>query len=59
MRPLTSVDPMTYETVAKLVQQGGTIYFSVLFLAALAYALWPKKREEFEKAARAPLDAEE
>ena len=50
---------MSYETVARWVQQGGTVYFAVLFVAALAYALWPKKREEFEKAARAPLDAEE
>jgi cytochrome c oxidase cbb3-type subunit 4 len=50
---------MTYETVAKLVQQGGTIYFLVMFVIAAAYAFWPKKREEFEKAARAALDAEE
>ena len=50
---------MTYETVAKFVQQGGTIYFLAMFALASAYAFWPKKREEFEKAARAPLDAEE
>ena len=50
---------MAYETVAKVVQQGGTIYFLVLFLAAAAYAFWPTKLEEFEKAARAALDAEE
>ncbi len=50
---------MTYETVARIVQQGGTVYFVVLFAAAVAYAFWPKKREEFEKAARAALDAEE
>ncbi|MFI4933593.1 MAG: cbb3-type cytochrome c oxidase subunit 3 [Caulobacterales bacterium] len=50
---------MTYEHVAKWVQQGGTVYFTVLFVIAAAYAFWPKKREEFEKAARAPLDAEE
>ena len=50
---------MTYETVARVVQQGGTLYFVLLFAAAVAYALWPRKREEFEKAARAALDAEE
>lgn len=50
---------MTYETVAKLVQQGGTLYFLVMFGIAVGYAFWPKKREEFEKAARAALDAEE
>jgi cytochrome c oxidase cbb3-type subunit 4 len=52
-------DAMTYETVAKAVQQGGTIYFLVLFAAAIAYAFWPRKREEYETAARAALDAEE
>ena len=50
---------MTYETVAKVVQQGGTVYFSFLFLVAAAYAFWPKKKEEFDKASRAALDAEE
>jgi cytochrome c oxidase cbb3-type subunit 4 len=50
---------MTYETVARWVQQAGTVYFTVLFVAVLVYALRPKKRAEFEKAARAPLDAEE
>lgn len=50
---------MTYETVSKLVQQGGTVYFLVLFAAVLVYAFWPKNKEKFEKAARAALDAEE
>ena len=50
---------MTYETVSRIVQQGGTVYFTVLFVVAAAYAFWPKKKEEFDKAARAPLDAEE
>jgi len=50
---------MTYETVAKAVQQGGIVYFLILFAGAAAYAFWPSKREEFDKAARAPLDAEE
>jgi cytochrome c oxidase cbb3-type subunit IV len=50
---------MTYETVAKLVQQGGTVYFTLLFIAVCVYAFWPKNKEKFEKAARAALDAEE
>ena len=50
---------MTYEIVAKWAQQGGTVYFVLMFAAAAAYAFWPTKRDEFEKAARAPLDAEE
>ncbi len=50
---------MTYETVSKLVQQGGTLYFALLFIGVCAYAFWPKNKEKFEKAARAALDAEE
>jgi len=49
---------MTYETVSRFAQQGGALYFSLLFAAALVYALWPKNRARFEKAARAPLDEE-
>ncbi|MFI4976010.1 MAG: cbb3-type cytochrome c oxidase subunit 3 [Caulobacterales bacterium] len=48
-----------YETVSRIVQQGGTVYFALLFLVVLAYALWPKKREEFKRAARLPLDEDE
>ena len=50
---------MTYETVSKLVQQAGTIYFALLFIGVCVYAFWPKNKEKFEKAARAALDAEE
>lgn len=50
---------MTYETMSRLAQQGGTVYFAVLFLCGLAYALWPKKKDEFQRAARLPLEDEE
>ena len=50
---------MTYETVSRAVQQGGTVYFAILFIAVCVYAFWPKNKAKFEKAARAPLDAEE
>jgi cytochrome c oxidase cbb3-type subunit 4 len=50
---------MTYETVSRWVQQGGTVYFALIFLAVCVYAFWPSKQAEFDKAARAPLDAEE
>ena len=49
---------MTYETVSRLAQQGGSIYFSLLFIAAVAYALWPKNRAGFDHAARLPFDEE-
>ncbi len=50
---------MTYETVSRLVQQGGVVYFAILFAAVCVYAFWPKNKATFDKAARAPLDAEE
>jgi cytochrome c oxidase cbb3-type subunit 4 len=50
---------MTYETVARIAQQGGLVYFGLLFLAGAAHALWPAHRETFRKAARTPLEDEE
>ncbi len=50
---------MSYETVSRFAQQGGSIYFCVLFAAALIYALWPRNRSRFDAAARMPLDEED
>jgi cytochrome c oxidase cbb3-type subunit IV len=50
---------MTYETVSRFVQQGGSVYFFLIFLAGVAYAVWPRKRQEFDRAARMPLDEED
>jgi cytochrome c oxidase cbb3-type subunit IV len=50
---------LTYEAVAQFAQQGGTVYFASIFLAGVAYALLPRKREEFQKAAQAPLENDE
>ena len=50
---------MTYETLARFAQQGGSIYFSALFVAVLIYALWPRNRTRFDAAARIPLDEED
>jgi len=49
---------MTYEAVSRFAQQGGAVYFFVIFLAGAAYAFWPRMRDTFDKAARAPLDEE-
>jgi len=53
------VNTMTYETVSRLAQQGGTVYFMVLFLAACVYAFWPRNKAGFDQAARLPLDEED
>lgn len=48
-----------YQTVARIAQQGGSLYFMLLFLAVCAYAFWPRNRETFRRAARAPLSEDD
>ena len=50
---------LTYETVSRFAQQGGTIYFGVLFFAGCAYALWPSRKATFQKLAHLPLEDDE
>jgi cytochrome c oxidase cbb3-type subunit 4 len=50
---------MTYETISRIAQQGGTVYFALLFLVGFAYAMWPKKRDEFHRAAQLPLEEDD
>ena len=47
---------LTYEAVAKFAQQGGTVYFGLIFAAGTLYALWPSRKETFRRMANAPLD---
>jgi cytochrome c oxidase cbb3-type subunit 4 len=53
------VSPVNYETISRFAQQGGALYFGVLFLLVLAYALWPKNKARFEAAAQIPLKDDE
>jgi cytochrome c oxidase cbb3-type subunit IV len=46
---------MTYESVREFVASFGTVYFGLLFTAALVYALLPSRRKLFEEAAQIPL----
>jgi len=48
-----------YEAISRFAQQGGTIYFVVLFLAGVIYALWPRNKEAFQRLARLPLEDDE
>ncbi|OYX30602.1 MAG: cytochrome-c oxidase [Caulobacterales bacterium 32-69-10] len=50
---------LTYETVARFAQQAGTIYFVLIFLAGVGYALWPRHKERFRQAAMTPLQDDE
>ena len=47
---------MTYDTVATVSQVTTLILFIALFFIVIGYALWPKNREKFDKAARTALD---
>ena len=47
---------MTYEAISRFAQQGGALYFGLMFLGVLLYALWPRNKSRFDRAARIPLD---
>ncbi len=53
---MNSLLQLEYETVARFAQQGGTIFFSLMFAAGVAYALWPRHREDFQRLAHLPLE---
>ena len=50
---------LSYEQVARFAQQGGTLYFVVIFLAGVVYALWPKNRQAFRDMAHLPRREDE
>jgi cytochrome c oxidase cbb3-type subunit 4 len=45
----------TYMRLASFAQTWGLVYFVVVFLLVLAYALWPSRQKQFDEAARMPL----
>jgi cytochrome c oxidase cbb3-type subunit IV len=45
----------SYAFFSHFAQTWGLVYFVALFLAAIAYALWPSKQKAFDEAARMPL----
>ena len=53
------MNALTYESVARFAQQGGTLYFALIFIAGCAYALWPRNGEAFDRLARLPLEKED
>jgi cytochrome c oxidase cbb3-type subunit IV len=46
---------VSYEQLAVFAQQGGLVYFFLLFLAVIVYALWPRNKAGFDAAAQIPL----
>ncbi len=49
---------MSYDTVATISQVLSLLMFITMFIAVLAYALWPGNRERFDAAQRGALDLE-
>jgi len=47
---------MSYEAVSYFARTIGLVFLVVLFVAVLAYALWPGNRRKFGRAARLPLE---
>jgi len=45
----------TYRAAAEFAQTWGLVYFVVIFIAVLLYALWPSRKQQFDEAARIPL----
>ncbi len=50
---------LSYEAVAMFAQQGGTIYFGLIFFAGVVYALWPRHKEDFQRLAQLPLEEDD
>ena len=46
---------LEYEHLAAFAQQGGLVYFFVIFLAVVAYAVWPRNKARFDDAAQIPF----
>jgi len=46
---------MTFETALAWSRSTGLIYFLILFVAIVAWALWPRNRSRFEDDARIPF----
>lgn len=50
---------MDYDTLATFSRSWGTIYLMLVFLALCVYALWPRNKDKFDRAARMPLDEDD
>jgi cytochrome c oxidase cbb3-type subunit 4 len=49
---------VSYDAISRFAQQGGAIYFGLLFVGVLIYALWPRNKGRFDRAAQIPFDEE-
>ncbi len=47
---------MTYQEISSFSQSWGLVFLVIMFVAALAYALWPTNKDKFNNAAKSMLD---
>lgn len=47
---------MDYHDLAQFARSWGLVYLFALFIGVVVYALWPRNREKFERAARIPFE---
>jgi cytochrome c oxidase cbb3-type subunit 4 len=47
---------MDYNSVSTFAQSYGLLYLFGLFAIVLVYALWPRNKDKFDKAAHIPLE---
>ena len=47
---------MDHATLATFAQTWGLVFLVAMFATALAYALWPRNKAKFDRAARLPLE---
>ncbi len=46
---------MSYDTISHIAKLGGTVFFTGFFTLTIIYALWPKNKARFDRAAQLPL----
>lgn len=44
-----------YDRLAEFAQTWGLVYFVILFVIVLVYALWPTNKKRFDDASKIPL----
>jgi cytochrome c oxidase cbb3-type subunit 4 len=50
---------MSYDALSTFAKSWGLVYLMILFTGVLVYALWPKNKAKFDRAARMPLDEDD
>jgi cytochrome c oxidase cbb3-type subunit IV len=47
---------MTYQEAAVFAQSWGMFYAIAIFAGVVVYAMWPRNKSKFDRAARMPLN---